>query len=180
MELFRHEDDLSDSYQTARGDFSEDDDVYLGAGQLFDHSVDDTELPSALDTMRTFRRPRHVSKEELDTEVMELWKSLNQGILQNHNLGSSIEDLRTQLHVAKADICALQGALEKSEADRADVESRLESANRRLAEVENVGMATNSSIMAVGGEGESLEGLSQGDETLEVEKAESEKVGKIS
>ncbi|GMH40138.1 hypothetical protein BSKO_08042 [Bryopsis sp. KO-2023] len=175
MALMRQLDDLSDSYETARGEFSEDDDVYLGAGQFFDHSVDDTELPSALETMRTFRRPRHVSKEELDTEVMELWKSLNQGILQNHNLGSTIEDLRTQLHVAKSDIRALEEALERSEIERADVENRLHSANRRLDEVENDAMASRSSIMAVGGEGGSLEGLPQVGETLEVEKAESVK-----
>ncbi|GMH40227.1 hypothetical protein BSKO_08131 [Bryopsis sp. KO-2023] len=117
------------------------------------------------------------TKEDLNTEVMELWKSLNQGILQNHKLGSSIEDLRTQLHVAKADISSLQGALERSEAERADVEGQLHSANRRLAEVENAAMATRSGIMAVGGEGESVEGLfPQVGQTLEVEKAESEKV----
>ncbi|GMH40216.1 hypothetical protein BSKO_08120 [Bryopsis sp. KO-2023] len=231
--------ELSDIFETAREELdtppSEHDlepawweDVFSGAGQFFD---DDTELPSALGTTRTFRRPGQVplldlssivdtgpqpprlpqtqsrpedeigflytqleesrsenrrlnqtveslkvSKEDLNTEVMELWKSLNQGILQNHKLGSSIEDLRTQLYVAKADISSLQGALERSEAERADVEGQLLSANRRLAEVENAAMATRSSIMAVGGEGDCLEGLPQVSQTLEVERAESEKV----
>ncbi|GMH40149.1 hypothetical protein BSKO_08053 [Bryopsis sp. KO-2023] len=244
-------DDLSDIYQTAREELSGvsrgppsehaglepawGEDAFTGAGQFFDQDVDDTELPSALGTMRTFRRPRQVpvldlssivdtsahpphltqaslatqsrpedeirflhtqleesrsenkrlhqtveglkvSKEELDTEVMELWKSLNQGILRNHNLGSTIEDLRTQLHVAKSDIRALEGALQKSETERADVENRLHSANRRLDEMENDAIV--SSIMAVGGEGGSLEGLPQAGETLEVEKAESVKANR--
>ncbi|GMH40142.1 hypothetical protein BSKO_08046 [Bryopsis sp. KO-2023] len=135
--------------------------------------------------------------EDSKTEVMELWQSLNEGMLQNHNMGSSLQDLRGQLHVAKADKVALQGALERSQAETADVQRRLDSANRRFAEVECAAMAATmennrlslqlemermeksgqqgSSIMAVGGEGGSLEGPAQGSETLEVERTESEK-----
>ncbi|GMH35319.1 hypothetical protein BSKO_03187 [Bryopsis sp. KO-2023] len=80
--------------------------------------------------------------EDSRMNMVGLSQRINQGILENTQLGCSLQAVHAQLAEAKALIGALQTAMDKSESEKSDLDRRLDGAYRRGAETESIVMAT--------------------------------------